>query len=435
MKNLPENNFWNEIKDRLDHYAEEPADDSWDKIAGAINNTPQPRIIAWLERRASSTQVSLAGFAFLVALAAGDQAATTWGSFVADAGVERVEENTATVQQEHSARAANVHDQQSAARETSGKMNSVGDVNDAGRNVVHRSDQQKIAAHTDPGKVALSETSPIAPLDTTGIVDPVYTGKHGLSAEMGPAVDTVDQKDPDKKKKDVVVTTREKKEAEKKDAQLHIPMVYFQVGPSLAFHKITPSTSDDVTITDLEESGVFATDRAGFSVEAGFQYPVLPRLEVYGGLSYYQQNQNIRYTLARAASGGVSGNADDGYVFTPATGTHEVKYTMRNAGVSAGVFYRVKTHLLEHKLGVGVLYQQGFQSAAGEGSAYTNKGSKYWQYQLQYRMEAGLNDHMRLYFQPGYTHAFHVDEKLNGLFTIKPYRAGISVGIVYLFKK
>jgi hypothetical protein len=122
-------------------------------------------------------------------------------------------------------------------------------------------------------------------------------------------------------------------------------------------------------------------------------------------------------------------------VFTPVTSQQEVNYTLRNAGVSAGMFYRVKTHLLEHKVGVGLLYQQGFQRTAGEGSAYTNKGSKYLQYQLLYRMEARLNDNMRLYFQPGYTHAFHVDEKLHAPFTIKPYRAGISVGVVYLFKK
>ncbi|MBT1709085.1 hypothetical protein KK062_12660 [Fulvivirgaceae bacterium PWU5] len=430
MKNLPENNFWNEIKDRLDHYAEEPADDSWDKIAGALNNTPRPRVLAWLERRASSAQVGLTGFALLVALMAGDQPATTWSGFVANAEQEEVysdkehatsSDNTTalTVPKE----AATSQQEQSISRkEKSARARTV---------------SQKAKTYTRFDETVSAETpaTKVIAQDTTASGDETLAKNRMVSPAGLSAVDTVAQVDIDKKEKKVVVNASTKKEAEKKKAQLHIPMVFFQAGPSLAYHKITPSTNDDVTITELEESGVFASDRVGFSLEAGFQYRVAPRLEVYGGLSYYQQQQHIRYTLAHGASGSVAGNPDDGYVFTPVTSQQEVKYTLRNAGVSAGVFYRVKTHLLEHKLGVGLLYQQGFQSTAGEGSAYTNKGSKYLQYQLLYRMEAGLNDHMRLYFQPGYTHAFHVDEKLNAPFTIKPYRAGISVGIVYLFNK
>ena len=430
MKNLPENNFWNEIKDRLDHYTEEPADDSWDKIAGGLNNTRQPRILAWLERRAPSAPVGLSGFALLVALAAGDQSAIPWSDFVANAEHEEVyreKENDVssfdktmafTVPKE----AAPTQQEQRISRQ--------------GKSAHSRAAQQG-SAYTHFDKSAAVEASAILKTiaqDTTDSGDQTGAGDRMVPLEGVSTVDTVAQKDIDKKEK-VVAKASTKKEAEKKKAQLHIPMVYFQAGPSLAYHKVTPSTSDDVTITDLEEAGVFAADRVGFSLEAGFQYRVAPRLEVYGGLSYYQQQQHIRYTLAHGASGSVAGNAGDGYVFTPVTSQHEVKYTMRNAGVSAGMFYRVKTHLLEHKLGVGLLYQQGFQSLAGEGSTYTNKGSQYLQYQLLYRMEAGLNDRMRLYFQPGYTHAFHVDEKLNAPFTIKPYRAGISVGIVYLFTK
>jgi hypothetical protein len=421
MKNLPENNFWNEIKDRLDHYAEEPADDSWDKIAGGLNSAPRPRILAWLERRASSTQVSLPGFALLVALAAGDQSAIPWNGFVANAEHEEVyrEKAALTVPREV---VASRQEQRTSRRE---------------KRAHERTGRQKGGAYARFDKAASIETPAtmqIVAHDTTDSGDETFAKDRIVSLEGVSTVDTVAHKDTDKKEK-VVVTTSTKKEAEKKKAQLHIPMVYFQAGPSLAFHKVTPSTNDDVTITELEDAGVFASDRVGFSLEAGFQYRVAPRLEVYGGLSYYQQQQHIRYTLAHGVSGGVAGNAGDGYVFTPATSQQEVKYTMRNAGVSAGMFYRVKTHLLEHKLGAGLLYQQGFQRTSGEGSTYTNKGSRYLQYQLLYRMEAGLNDRMRLYFQPGYTHAFHVDEKLNAPFTIKPYRAGISVGIVYLFNK
>jgi hypothetical protein len=431
MKNLPENNFWNEIKDRLDHYAEEPADDSWDKIAGGLNSAPRPRILPWLERRASSTQVGLSGFVMLVALAASDQPAPIWSGFVANAAHEEVYSARENATSSDKTIALTVPNETAVLHQ---KHNTSRRVKSARARTV----PQKARAYTRFDETASVETPATVQAiaqDTTDSGDETRAKNQMVSLVGVSAVDTVVQVDIDKKEKKVVVNVSTKKEAEKKKAQLHIPMVYFQAGPSLAYHKITPSTNDDVTITELAESGIFASDRVGFSLEAGFQYRVAPRLEVYGGLSYYQQQQHIRYTLAHGVSGGVAGNSEDGYVFTPETSQQEVKYTLRNAGVSAGMFYRVKTHLLEHKVGVGLLYQQGFQSTAGEGSAYTNKGSKYLQYQLLYRMEAGLNDHMRLYFQPGYTHAFHVDEKLNAPFTIKPYRAGISVGIVYLFKK
>jgi hypothetical protein len=487
MKNSPENNFWNEVRNRLDNYAEEPADDSWDKIAGAISTRPQPRIIAWLERRASSAQVSLAGFAAVVALVAGDQSAL-WNDRIVEVKVKQVETSASTVPagaepiaaadvapspstiapQYHTTVAttpakttvtttpgghvqhvtgrtlgtvknANGKTAQQQRVADADRLSGSADTAEAGDDVYQQVDADRQSADAD--QVSSVDVSPVGQSDdiqAQANADGQTTRENkpgAASTVIAIVVDTTGQKDANKKKKEQAVAAKEKKEAEKKKAQLHIPMVYFQVGPSLAYHKITPSTNDNVTITDLEEPGVFASDRVGLSVEAGFQYRVAPRIEVYGGLSYYHQNQHIRYTVADASAGSVTGNAGDGYTFTPVITKHDVNYTMRNAGVSAGMFYRIKTHLLEHKFGVGLLYQQGFKRTSGEGATYTNDGSKYLQYQLQYRMEAGLNDHMRLYFQPGYTHAFHVDEKLNEPFTIKPYRAGISVGIVYLLGK
>jgi hypothetical protein len=238
-----------------------------------------------------------------------------------------------------------------------------------------------------------------------------------------------------KKKEDAAKKVAGKKEAElSKKTRHRMPMVYFQAGPSLAYQKVTPSKDDNVTITDLEAPGIFASDRLGFSAEAGFQYRVLPRLEVYGGLSYYEQRQHVRYTLVDRASGTLEGNPDEGYTITPIISRREVDYAMRNAGISAGVFYSVKAHQLEHKLGAGLLYQRGFRSTGSEGKTYTNKGSSYFQYQLSYRMEAGISDRMRLYFQPSFIYAFSAHEKLDEPVSLKPYRAGISVGILYNLK-
>src|SRR5688500_7491922 len=44
MKNLPEKDFWNALKDRLGNYTDAPDDDGWDKIAGALPRTGLSRL-------------------------------------------------------------------------------------------------------------------------------------------------------------------------------------------------------------------------------------------------------------------------------------------------------------------------------------------------------------------------------------------------------
>jgi hypothetical protein len=76
-------------------------------------------------------------------------------------------------------------------------------------------------------------------------------------------------------------------------------------------------------------------------------------------------------------------------------------------------------------------YQRGFNQSNAE--VYDNAESTYLSYQLFYRNEISINRKLRVYIQPTFMQTFYVNEKLDAPFTLKPYSAGIGVGILYNF--
>ncbi len=105
---------------------------------------------------------------------------------------------------------------------------------------------------------------------------------------------------------------------------------------------------------------------------------------------------------------------------------------MKNLGAQAGILYYLKGDKLTHKVGAGLSFQQGLQKAASH-TTYDNSKSSYMFYQLFYRTEFTVNKSMRIFFQPNFSQAFISNEKLSEPFKLKPYRAGLSFGIVYHF--
>jgi hypothetical protein len=234
-------------------------------------------------------------------------------------------------------------------------------------------------------------------------------------------------------KKDSAAATKPVVAEKEKRRKKFRPSVYFQLTPSLAYQKIIPSKNDDITIQELNSPGIVSSDRLGWSAEAGFQMQVAPKLELYTSLSYYQQQQVISYTYASAENTEIT-QAPDSWSFavSPGSATKAVNYTMRNAGISAGVLYFLKGTKLMHKMGVGIHYQKGLMNRK-EGDSYVNSNSDYFGYQLLYRLEYVLNRKTGFFVQPVFTHSVFSNEDLNEPFTIKPYRAGIGFGIVYHF--
>jgi len=90
----------------------------------------------------------------------------------------------------------------------------------------------------------------------------------------------------------------------------------------------------------------------------------------------------------------------------------------------------LKGEKLKHKFGAGVLFAQGF---AKESGSYNNSRSSYLSYQIFYRNEARIKDRLSWFVEPMFTYSFISKEKLAEPFRLKPYRAGISGGILYRF--
>lgn len=226
-------------------------------------------------------------------------------------------------------------------------------------------------------------------------------------------------------------TATEPKTPAKKKTKIR-PQVYFTLAPSLSFQKITPEQTDAVNIRGLRSPGVLSADRFGISLEGGLQRPLTKHLEVYTGISFYQQKQNLTYEYLSPDSVEVTSPGNGQYTIKPKTETRDFKYSMLNAGISAGLFYRIKGEKLMHKLGAGIQYQKGLLRMGSE-DTYDNAGSSYLNYQISYRVEYLLNSKVNIFIQPGFTHSFYAKEKLAEPFTIKPYRAGIGFGMIYHF--
>jgi|GEM_PF-2651101 len=237
-------------------------------------------------------------------------------------------------------------------------------------------------------------------------------------------------KNSDNKKQAVAKST--KKEEQKRKAW-H-PVLYFSLTPSLAFQKITPTLNDDIHISSLHEQGLLSGSRTGISLEAGGQFTVLKGLDLYGGLAYYQQNSSITYDYTIPSSTHLRMSNSMDYLFSPDGGTHILRYTMRNAGVSAGFLYTIKDAKLMHRIGAGVQYQRGLMKAGSE-DTYENKGSQYLNYQVHYRLEwaATRTGRTRLYMQPAFIHSFWSQETLHEPLTLKPYRVALSFGATVTF--
>ncbi|HEY9045773.1 MAG TPA: hypothetical protein VIN08_07740 [Ohtaekwangia sp.] len=210
------------------------------------------------------------------------------------------------------------------------------------------------------------------------------------------------------------------------------PAVYFTLSPTLAYQKVTPIANDQVDVTGLKSDGIFSGNRAGFSFDAGFQVPILARMEWYIGASYYQQSETITYEYSTGKVTTIENNDPLHYTIKPGTAQRDFSYSMRNAGIATGIFYHLKTDKLMHKLGVGLQYQKGFRQS-GEESSYQNSSSSYFNYQILYRLELTVNNRVNIYLQPGFTHAIRANEKLQEPFTLKPYHAAIGLGLIYRF--
>jgi hypothetical protein len=203
------------------------------------------------------------------------------------------------------------------------------------------------------------------------------------------------------------------------------------VTPLLTFHRAVPTGYDGVVVTDFSNPGILSAERFGLGADIGVQGTITKRLEYYGGLSFYKQNQTLRYTYQSGNETTLESGGDTDYIVFPKLTTGNINYAMQNIGLQAGMLYHLYGEKLAHKVGLGISYQRGLIKSNAE--TYENADSRYFSYQIFYRNELRVSQKLRFFVQPTFIQSFHHGEKLNAPFHLSSYRAGIGAGMLYDF--
>lgn len=427
MKNLPESELWNRIKSRLETYTEAPQDD-WDEIMKAI------------PRQGGSSDAATKVLRSLLFLLLG------WLIFPWVASIRP------QMLHPHSGIAKVLfYDQDTITLKT----------NDAANNVIpskptarideqkRRYDNSRVGTHRqasrDNSRDNTSGNSASVNFQIQNAVSPqsdVFSSgvNNEQSAEMpGKSVHpigTITSKFNIDSVEDVSVasdtaqvkSTASDKAQRKSSGKLHF--VYVSVTPSLAFYKLSPDKNDDVQMLELRKKGIFSSNRFGISVDIGVRKPITPDIEWYGGLNYYQQQQDITYTYVSDNIGTIESENGGDHTITPEIKTMTVSYSMRNVGLSSGFFYTLKDATLTHQAGVGLQYHYNISSGNSETSS-RRKAQSQLMYQFSYRLKWNFARNIDFYIQPQYSHALLKEKNENYPFTIKPSRAGVGIGFIY----
>jgi hypothetical protein len=199
--------------------------------------------------------------------------------------------------------------------------------------------------------------------------------------------------------------------------------LYLSVTPGLSFQKMSPSGNDDVIVEGFVANSPLSVKRFGFAIDAGFQRDINRYFGYYGGLSFYQQNQELTYQYYNSQAEVTRIGDSFTYEIFRQEHTKTFNYSMTTLGASAGMLVTLKGEKLKHKFGAGLLYTHSL-----------NSSNSYIAYKLSYRNEVKVNDYITWFVEPNFTYSFIAKEKLDEPFTLKPYRAGISMGLLYRFK-
>jgi hypothetical protein len=206
--------------------------------------------------------------------------------------------------------------------------------------------------------------------------------------------------------------------------------VYLSITPSLAFQKVIPDSNDEIVVQGFGSRPALSVKRFGFGIDAGIQRSINNIFGLYGGLTFYRQQQEITYSYYDKDAEVT--RVGDAWTFdiTRERHTKTFDYTMTNVGVRTGVLITLKGERLKHKIGAGLSYSRGLKKGA---RSYDNSRSGYLAWQISYRNEIMINDRWSWFAEPIFVYSFTSKEKLGEPFVLKPYRAGVSFGTLYRF--
>lgn len=410
MKNLPEDELFNALEDRLRNYQEDPDDNVWKEIRTALPSR-EPEWVIWTNRIA-------AGFLLF--------------SLVFLLFPERVEYTSVTATKANTTPGASTY---------SGRSDSIYE-----RPVIERLAGQHRESDSSGMKKEFTNYSALADVTTNTSVPPVeiaigLTDKvAAVSGSLSAPIDgsqVCEKKNEDTVPDSVLLPKREVHQApvqvessKKKPTRKSAITLYSMITPLLSFHKVSPNSNDNIVIESMHNPPVLSVRRLGVSMEVGIVGRINPRWQYTAGLSYYHQSHNVAYQQQGNAI--ITSEDNMSYQIVPGTIENSFDYTMHNVGVQTGILHTLTQRGLIHKAGVLIQYQHGLSSAS-QNEAYNNATSHYLNYQLLYRVEYKLSSKVSFFMQPTFTHSLISKESLQAPFRIKQTRAGIGVGIVYSF--
>ena len=420
MKNLPEDELFNSVENRLRNYSELPDDEVWNRISGAIPSGIEPKWVVWTNRTAATLSIVV-----LVLLFYRENISYTGLAITPTSRI--VEGEKKAGQPQPPIDPANELTTPAGASKASKELSpnstkvlmqrSENDYTHTDETV--RSNLMPKQLDKDNGEITINEQQ---------TAEPVNNNRSLIAATA--TVDSILSKTTELKKDSVAGVVGHVLPPPKKRKKSKLTF-YSMVSPSLSFQHVTPNSEDGVVVDKINSPGVISHERLGFNFETGIQGRISERFQYLAGLSYYQQSQQISYEEKSDVALIESGD-DLNYDIKPATITRTFDYSMRNVGVQAGILYTLKQRGLMHKAGVVFQYQKGLMKA-NESDVYDNSSSDYLNYQLVYRVEYAFRSGIGLFVQPVFTHSLIANESLNAPFEIKQSRASLGVGIVYRF--
>lgn len=448
MRSLHESEMWHKIKSRLARYEEEP-EDNWDAIIRSLPNKPAKSnarskllwvlmvlLLGWLVLPSGFTSSPMSDTQPGLTDQSGETALTdqpTEKRLGSDDSLlttnQRLNGNNKVDHSPTDSMPAFAAEPQVSAGSSQSTARSSGYLTrDGGRPATADAQKDIAAAPVILDSVGLDKQDEDVNASRDWSQKPASASTS--SGEAGPKVDsTLVNIVADTIKTNVSSPSGENKSRKKRSFK-----IYLSLTPKMTYYKIIPNKNDQVELKGLKSPGVFSPDRLGFGVDIGVQKPISKNLEWFGGAAYSVQNQSIGYSYVSNEITAIEPGADGDYTITPAIKSRSVKHSLHNVHLSSGLLYTVKKAALTQQAGLGLQYEYGLNSIRSEDAVQTRNHS-FAMVNFMYRFKWNFSEYFDFYIQPQFTHAINSQDNIDQLYSIKPSRAGVGLGVIYHFKK
>ena len=411
MKNFPDHDQFDELEKRLQAYTEQPDERVWENIDATLRPGRTPAWFPWVDHFTAAISIVL-----FTLLLSGNQS----NESVSNHKISKAEEPAIAhdkINDLHREKNTFENHREWRVKSAESKSSAAVMKEYVQRNYAIKPQGDTLKTHGNPN---FSDT--LSSVSTHRGAQTEFTSKEitNDSLTILPSKTDADSS------KQILSKVKDSKRLRKKRLTF-----YATVSPALSFVRAIPVSSDGIIVREFSNPSILSAERFGLSIDAGVQGFITKRLEYFGGLSFYHQNQKLRYSYQSRNQVALESAGDMSYVVTPTSSVGTIDYSMLNLGVHAGVLYHLYGKNFAHKVGGGISYQHGIKKNGSE--AYENSQSSYFSYQVFYRNELRVNTRFRIFVQPSFTQSIQVREKLKAPFHLKPYRAGIGFGILYNF--